>query len=259
MTLSVPIPRAIPDPPTGPAELERPVKIAMKAVRYPDGAEVPADDVQKLGAFVYRSAGAGDEVWNDAEQRWQPGPAADTDLAKLTPLALSIKAGDPEPWQGLLVAAGQKDKTGADRYAKAVSGAPLYRLRGFAQARRGSTVYTGFSAFSSDITFVSGMENQRFGISFDTANARDAHRVRLALKNDALAQAGYLEIRASGGQEVEIANCDAAGGVVARVVLLANGDIRVEPRAGQSIVLKGTLEAEEIHYRPRNQTVKQYL
>src|SRR5262245_14235131 len=113
MALTVPIPRLIADPPGGPAELEKPVKITMKVVRYPDGVDVAADDVQKLGAFVYRSAGGGDEVWNDAEQRWQPAPVADADLAQLTPIALSAKAGDPDPWQGMLVAAGQKDKAGS--------------------------------------------------------------------------------------------------------------------------------------------------
>ena len=46
---------------------------------------------------------------------------------------------------------------------------------------------------------------------------------------------------------------------MARVLLLASGDIRLEPKAGQSIVLTGTLEAEEIRYKPRNQANKQYL
>ena len=34
-------------------------------------------------------------------------------LAALTPLALAFKDGQPEPWQGVLVAAGQKDRNGA--------------------------------------------------------------------------------------------------------------------------------------------------
>ncbi len=255
MALTLPVPTIVTDPPGAAAELEKPVQLRLGPLRHPDGREVAASDVQNVGAFVYRVTGGGEEIWNESEQRWQAAPASAADLDALTPIPFTAKPGEPMPWHGMLVAAGQKDKAGADRFTKAVNGTPRYRLRAYARTAGD----TGSSSPSSDLTFVSGAENQRFAVSFDTATPRDCHRVRFGLKNDALANAGYVEIRASGGQEVEIANCDTNGAVLARVLLTADGEIHLEPKSGRSIVIAGTLEAEEIHYRPQNQTTKQYL
>jgi hypothetical protein len=259
MALELPVPQLVTDPPGSPAELEKAVAVCLGPVRYSDGSVVAPDDVRTIGTFIYRATGGGEEIWNDTELRWQTAPADLASLARLIPLPLAAKPGEPQPWQGVLVAAGQKDKSGGDRFGKAVNGAPLYRLRGYARVKRGGIEHAGLSSPSPDLTFDRGADKERFAISFDTASARDARRVRLALRNGGLATAGYMEIRASGGQEVEIANCDAAGAVLARVVLGANGEIRLEPKAGQAIVVAGMLEADEIRYRPHNQSGKQFL
>jgi hypothetical protein len=259
MALDVPIPQFLTDPPGGTPELEKPLQLRIGRVRYPDGSDVAANDVRKLGVFVYRAAGAGDEIWNESEQRWQAAPASEADLAPLTPVPLGAKAGDPLPWQGVLVAIGQKDKAGADRFASAVNGTPRYRLRAYASASREGVASAGVSGPSADFTFVSAAAKQRFSVTLDPAKPEDTTRVRLALKNAALSIAGYVEIRASGGQEVEIANCDGSGAVLARVLLTSGGDIRLVPRAGRAVVIAGPLEAEEIHYRPQGQAAKQYL
>ena len=102
-------------------------------------------------------------------------------------------------------------------------------------------------------------EHHRFGVDLDPESPTDVSRVRLRLKNSSLQQAGYLEIRAAGGQEVEIANCSTSGAVLARVTLSANGDIRLAPAPDRQIVLDGPLEAQRVSYLPQAGGVRQTL
>jgi hypothetical protein len=250
MALTLSAPQLVFDPPAGPPELEKPVTLRVGPIRFPDGQDVTQADVQKVGAFVYRGAPGSEEMWDESAGEWKP---ATTDLAQLAPLAplpLTFKSGEPAPWQGLLVAAGQKDKSDAPRYAKAVGGVPRYRLRVFAHAKQGSAEHQALSDPSPDVLFVTASENQRFAVALDTGNARTAEGARLVLKNASLAEAGFVEIRSAGGQEVEIANCNTGGAVLARVLLAANGDIRLMPGPGGRVVLNGPLEAEQITYQP---------
>ena len=258
--LTVPAPQLQYEPAGPAAQLEKPVNVKLPAVTHADGQAATQDELQKIGAFVYRVAtqNGSEEIWNDTEQAWQPAVTDLAALAALTPVALAFKQGQAEPWQGILVAAGQKDKQGAARYAKAVNSHPVYRLRAFAQFKRDGAVAEGVSAPSADLTFVSATEKQRFGISFDTETAADCTRARLQLKHPALQPAGYIELRAS-GPEIEIANCDAGGQVIARVLLTAAGDIELRPKAGRKVIVQGDFEAEHVRYLPAGGGVKQDL
>lgn len=249
-TLIVPAPELVFDPPAGPPAIERPVTVRLPAVRYPDAQALSIDDVRTLGAFVFRGATGSEEVWDETSQAWTTAPADVAGLAALKPLALAPTAGESASWQGVLVAAGQKDKAGKPRFASAAGGTPVYRLRAFASAVRNGIEHRGVGAPSPDLQFVSGAENRRFALSFDTEDASDAGRARLTLKNSSLKPAGYIEIRATGGQEVEIANCHWSGAVLARVTLSADGDIHLAPATGRQIVLEGRLEAQQITYQP---------
>ena len=259
-TLNVPIPIVSWPPPSPQPELEGPVQLALTDVTYPDGATVVPDQVLKLGAFVYRFAGGGEEIWNEGAQEWQPAPSDPDALAALAPLPFAFKAGEPLPWQGVLVAAGQKDKVGSDRYAQGVGGIPRYRLRAFARTRRDTGEHTGLSGVSTEFSFVRAADAQRFGVVFDTdtTTPRDCTRARIQLKDSTLVPAGYLELRAV-GREVELASCDTAGSVRARVLITAEGDILLQPAPGRRIVLGAELEAEHIHYRPFGSATKTYL
>ncbi|MFB9240317.1 hypothetical protein IV454_24060 [Massilia antarctica] len=250
--LTLPAVQVLTDPPAGPPSLERPLTLQLGPLSFPDGQPLRQDDTRKIGAFVYRAQGSAEQIWNEGERNWTKVPPDLATLATLTPLPLQFKAGDPAPWQGLLVAAGQKDQGGAARFATAQNGAPAYRLRAFVNARRDGIDYTGLGPPSADLHFVSLAESQRFAVRLDTGDAQNCQQVRLMLKNGALSEAGYVEIRTTGGQEVEIANCTPGGAVKARIVLLDNGDIRLEPASGRNIVLGGTLEAERITYQPHN-------
>lgn len=258
-TLTVQAPELVFDPPAGPAELEKPVTVRLPPLRYPDAAAVPKDDARTVGAFIYRGAPGSEEIWDEKNQVWTAPPADDAELATMTPVPFTPVEGEPAPWQGILVAAGQKDKDGNPRFEKAQSGSPVYRLRAFAHADRNGVKHQGVGAPSPDLQFTSATENQRFNITYDTATARDAGLARIVLKNSALQPAGYIEIRATGGQEVEIANCTSSGTPLARVTLTADGDIRLAPGSGRQIVLEGPLEAQRISYLRHSDNSRQTL
>ncbi|HEX6322442.1 MAG TPA: hypothetical protein VFZ36_01850 [Vicinamibacterales bacterium] len=258
-TLTVPAPELVFDPPAGPPELEKPVTVQLPAVRYPDATEMSKDDIRVLGAFVYRGAGGSEEIWDEKNGIWATPPADEAGLEQMTPVPFTPAEGGPAPWKGIFVAAGQKDKDGNPRFAKAEAGAPVYRLRAFARAERNNVTHRGVSGPSPDLQFVSAAENQRFGLSFDTETARDAGRARFTLKSGALQPAAYIELRAAGGREVDIVNCTASGGTLARITLTADGDIRLSPAAGRQIVLEGDLEAQRISYLPQGGGGRQTL
>ena len=259
-TLTVPAPQLQYEPAGPTAQLEKPVNVKLGALTHADGQGATQAELKKIGAFVYRTptVGGSEEIWNEAEQAWKPAVTDVAALGALTPLALAFKEGDAQPWQGMLVAAGQKDQAGAPRYAKAVNGAPVYRLRAFAQFSHAGVVAEGLSAPSADLGFISASENQRFKISFDTETADDCTLARIQLKNAGLVATGFIELRAS-GPELEIAKCDGAGQALARVLLNAAGDIELRPAPGRRVIVQGDLEAEHIRYLPAGGAVKQDL
>lgn len=259
-SIAVPAPQLHFDPAGPTAQLEKPVDVMLGALDHADGRPATANELQKIGAYVYRVAtqGGSEEIWNDAEQAWQAATTSLDALAALTPVALAFKAGQAQPWQGVLVAAGQKDKAGAPRYAAAQNGVPVYRLRAFASFKRDGGADRGLSAPSADLRFVSAADSQRFTIAFDTGSAADCTTARIQLRNAAKVATGFFELRAS-GPEVEIASCDAAGNARASVLINAAGDIELRPAAGRGVIVRGDLEAEHVRYLPAGGTVKQNL
>lgn len=258
--LTVPVPSVTVDPPGGPAEIEKPVPVTMGPVLFADGSAVTMNDVRKAGVLLYRVAtpGGPDEIWNEQTRTWQPAPA---DPTSFTPLPFVFKAGAAESWQGIVVAIGEKDAAGHERIGKASGGVPRYRVRAVVEAARPDGAHAGLSAFSAEWQFTSAADTARFGVSFDapSTTAQQATRVRLQLKSAALDPAGFLEIRAAGGNEIEIANCDAGGATLARILLTPSGDIRLRPAAGQRVVVEGLLETEKIFYQPSGGGAKHFL
>ena len=258
-TLTVPPPLLALDPPTGPAALEKPIGVLLAGLQYPDLAEVAPADVRSLGVLVYRGTAGSEEVWDEAGRSWEAAPVDPAGLLALTPLPLSPPTTPGASWTGTLIAAGQTDGAGNPRYEKAGAGAPVYRLRAVAAAVRDGVGHSGVSDASADILFVSATDEQRLAVDFDTGRASDAGRVRILLRNVALQPAGYLEIRAAGGQEIELVNCTPTGTPLARVTVTAAGDIHLVPSAGRDIVLDGPLEAGRITYQPQGGGARQTL
>ena len=231
----------------GAPQLEQQIDVKLAALRFPDGLEASDAEMQIVGAYIYRTSPAGEELWNEAEQRWGVAPG---DLTALPPLPFVYKKGEPLPWQGTLIAIGQKDKDGNDRFAKTVGNTPRYRLRAHARFTHAGNDYAGLSAPSADLAFISGLENQRFKVLMDPDDPQQAQEVTLLLRNSALVPAGQLKITTKNGQSVEIANFDAAGNPLAAVQVAADGSIHLKPAAGQKIVLDGDLVAQHIRYLP---------
>jgi hypothetical protein len=246
-TLVLPIPTLSQDPPVPVFELEQPVAVKLAALAFPDGAPLAQSDFKKGGAFVYRRRAGLEEIWNSATKSWEP---PSSDLSTLTPLPFTFKAGESSPWSAVLAAAGQKDKDGQPAFDKATGGVPAYYVRGWITATRAGADYAGLSPPTPDFTFVSAVDNQRFGILLtpDKAQGREANQARLQLKNAAQQPVGWVEIRATNGQEVEIVKCDAGGGKLSSVLLADDGTIHLTPAAGKEIVLEGNLLAKRVRY-----------
>ena len=83
--------------------------------------------------------------------------------------------------------------------------------------------------------------------------------MRMLLKGDGLQPAGYLEIRAKPNFEVEIANCDPDGNVLAKMLLMASGEIRLTPAASARVVIDGDAETNRLLYAPAGGGAKRWL
>jgi hypothetical protein len=236
---------------SGAAPLEQPVRFALGPVLRADGTPAAAAGLQRIGAFVYRTSTAdgGEEVWNEAALAWQPAPADPAALDAMTPLPLVFKDGQAQPWQGVWVAAGQKDGAGAPRYAPAVGGLPAYRLRAVARFADAGRVDAGTSAASADLRFVSLTDGQRLRISFDTGSASDCRTVRIALRNADRVVTGYLDLHAD-GPTLELATCDPSGIARASIAITADGDIALRPAPGRRVTVQGDVEVGHLRYQP---------
>jgi hypothetical protein len=249
--ITLPAPQLTWDPPGPQPELESPVNVKLPALAYPSGAAVAQADVRKLGVFVYRFAAGLEEIWNESDGAWQPAPP---DPGAMTPLPLQFKDGEPLPWSGVLVAAGQKDKAGAARFVKAAGDEPRYVLRAFAKLQKDGEEFGGLGPPGPDLRFTSAADNQRFNIELDPENGREARRARLQLRTAGHTPIGWIEIRAADGV-VEIVKCDAGGGALSAVVLADDGSIHLRPAAGREIVLDGDLRAKRVRYERFNSGV----
>ncbi len=250
-------------PPTLPGAtlpLSKPAIATLAGVAFADGSAVAPADVSAIGVFAFRGPPGGGQIWDDAAKAWSPIPA-DAQIMSLKPLVATPKNGGGATWTATLVAIGQKDAGGADAYAAASGGNPQYYLRAFARAKRNGSDQTGLSTPSAAFTFVDDSANSRFTTTFDTPSTKpdSAHVVRIQLKGDALQTAGYVEIRAQPGFEVEIANCDAAGNPLARMVLRSNGAIHLLPAGGARVIVEGDLETNRILYAPAGGGPKVWL
>jgi hypothetical protein len=240
--------------------LAKPALATISGLSYADGTPVAAGDVSLVGVFAFRGASGAGEIWDGAARRWRATPS-DSEIMTLQPLVALPQQGVSGTWSATLVGIGQKDAAGNNVYDAATGGTPRYYLRAFAQASRAGAPDSGLSAPTAAFTFVDTLANKRFVTEFDTPTTEPdaAHRVRLLLKSDALEPAGYVEIRSQPGFEVEIANCDAAGNALAKVLLSADGAIHLLPASGARVVIESDLETNRILYAPFGGGPKQWL
>jgi len=250
--LNVPAP-TLPGPT---ADLEKPLVATLAAPTFADGSAA-ASDVTSIGVFAFRGTPGTAQVWDDAQRSWR-AVASDNDLLQLKPLPAAPKNGT---WQATIVGIGQKDSAGADVYAAASGGNPQYFLRALAKTKHAGTQDSGLSPASPPFIFTSSAANARYTVAFDTPDTKPdaAHKARMMLKSDSMQPVGYVEIRALPSFEVEIANCDASGNTLARVLLQSNGQVHLTPAAGQTVVIDGDVETGRIYYAPAGGGAKVWL
>lgn len=234
----------------GVAPLELPLTVGLTDVT--DGPTVldPAG-LATFGLVTYRqlAAGALREVYVPTAKTWLPD--AGPDPATGQPLAFRV--GNPQPWQGIVVAAGPTDGSGAPVFAHGAGGYPAYSFAGVFATKAGERALGGTSA---SVSFGSVADRNLMVIGpADGEKPERATEARLLLKSPALAVIGGLVVhRDSPGAEVTLSN--AAG---ASIVLRPDGSVEVRPAPGRGVLVAGDLEAERITYLPGGGGPKQVL
>jgi len=237
----------------GVAALEKPVNVLIGDVKQGTALLDPAA-LATFGLFSYRRAtsGAGLEIWDDAAKQWKPDPGNAVDAFKPTPLA--NKQGDPNPWQGIVVAAGGKDSAGQPQFSKAKSGYPNYSFRAWFATKDGAE--KKLSDPTDNLQFVGASDKNLMVIGpGEDEKPEQATQSRVLLKDTALNVIGQLLIeRDSPGARVTVSN--EAG---ASVVLHPDGHIELRPAPGKRVVVSGDLETERITYQPSGGGLKREL
>lgn len=233
---------------TGLATLEKLVEIFCGAVTFPDGRLFTQSEQKVAGFFIYRKIGTAVEVWNEIAQQWQPDPGEE--ITDLKPKPFAFKPDESEPWQGLIVPAGEKDKKENSLFEKASTGFS-YFFRAYFVSNEKTGSIAGLSVPSPPVKFSSLLETIRAGIKTIPEEIKEATEIELFLRNNNRQIIGSVKITNSGSStQIEIANQDDAGTQRAVVQLLANGDIVLRPIVSGRVRVEGLLETENILYLP---------
>ncbi len=226
----------------GTAALEKPVNVLIGDVKDA-GVSLGADKLSTYGLFAYRRVASGGslQVWDDGAKQWKPDPGLALDSLK--PMLLANKAGDPNPWQGIVVAAGGKDSAGQPQFAKAAGGYPSYSFRAWFETKDGTQ--KALSEPTPNVTFVGVADKNLMVMGPGDGEKPDAAtQSKILLKNTSLQVIGELLIeRDSPGAKVTISN--SAG---ASVVLHPDGHIELTPASGQGVVISGDLSVGHVNY-----------
>ena len=233
------------------AVLEKPLEVQGGPVARPDGTGFGVRNLGTAGFFSYRQKTGGSpvEVFDEGSRTWIPAPGGAP--AGVEPKPFIPREGEPVPWQGLVVAAGQTDASGAPIFEKALGPFPRYFFRAyFVDGVDPST--SGLGPPSPSLRFVSMVDANRAGLRLaEGETPENATEVELFLRNASRRVIGSVRISGGGGApRIDIANRDAAGLEIARVSLLPNGDVEIQPASGRSLRVSGPVDADRIFYQP---------
>jgi len=209
---------------------EKPINLVCGPVTLPDGATLGPATATHFGFQLFREIGPGaTEVWDEKDHTWAP----------LVP-SLEDQPLFPEGtlWKAILVAVGQKDKAGNDKFATdRVTGFPRYFARcGFRARDPGGTEHAGASPRSAAVSVLALGDRDRAGLAINPKSLPDATEVRIFLKDALGGERGTVAIRESGGGfVVELA---ASGGSVR---LTSQGEIVLAPASGRGVRIEGDL------------------
>jgi hypothetical protein len=249
-TLTVPAPTLKYPAAPGIAALESLLEINCGAVTFADGSPFVQSQQKSAGFLVYRQLATIIEIWDEAAQQWEPDPR--DNLLDLKLKAFAFKADRPDPWQGLIVPAGEKDAQKNPLFqATSITTNYAYFFRAVFVSNDKTGGIAGWSTPSASVQFSSLIDTIRAGINIKPQEIQDATEIELFLKDPGLKVIGSVKIISSGGTtEIEIANRDNLNNVQASIRLLANGDIVLRPIGTGKVRIEGQLETENILYLP---------
>lgn len=226
----------------GVAVLEKPITVLIGPVAEAGGTALTPAGLSVFGLSLRRrtAPGAQLEVWDDGPKSW----AVDQSGRLPKPIALAYRAGDPHPWQGIVVAAGMRDATGRPTLSKATNGYPQYTLAGAFAAKSGTV---GIGPQTAPITFAGSSDRNLVVLGAGNGEQLDqATQARLLLAYPLGHVLGGLTVlRDSPGATVRLENAAGAG-----VVLHADGSIEIAPAPGRGVRIAGDVETEHIRYLP---------
>lgn len=260
-TLTVPAPTLAFEPAApGVAMLEKPIELRSAPVTLPDGTALGPAGLAATGFLLYRRAApaVAPDVWDDAARSWKSTAAVGA--AGLQPFPFAFLPDEPQPWFNVVVAAGQKDAGGADRFARAVLGYPRYFFRTHFVPRDDGAAAAS-SAPTAELQFVGVADTVRAGIAAGPGETlENATELHLFLRNAALQLVGAASIYNEGGQaRLELAKYDGAAAPVARLALGADGRItlndslQIEASGGNATLsCTGTLRLDASAVRATN-------
>lgn len=208
---------------------EKPMNLSCAAVTFADGTLLEPAQAQLFGFRLQRKQSDGSlQLWSEADKAWVSESAAPE------PESLAYK---DALWQTVLVAMGQQDQAGLDKFATdRLSGFPRYAIRCLFSATDGDGVrHEGSSPPSAEFTVSAAGELDRAGLTMQPEESAQAEEIRLFLKDTALAaEQGVIAIRQQGsGFEIELRVSGAS------VILGSSGDIALTAATGRSVALTG--------------------
>ena len=251
-TLTVPQPTLRFEAVDGLAVLEKPVQVQTFQPTFSDGRVFGQDELGTAAFFTYRRQVSATltEIWDEEAKQWKPEASVSLEGLKSTPF--QFKQGEASPWQGMLIAAGKKDKDNQDQFQQSSTASPRYFVRSYFSVADKNAAVSGLSVPSAPFEFLSFADAMRGGLGFG-ANEKpeNATQVKILLRGSGRRLIGSLEIKNVGDQaQIEISNRDGSGAQRALIRLLPGGDVLIQPAAGSAVVVAGPLNADRINFQP---------
>jgi hypothetical protein len=236
MALVIPQPKLSQDKKQdGPFASEKPIMLSCGPVTFADGSVLLPEKIKKFGYFLFRrqSSGSAGEVW--AEKSGEPG-AWVPDGVRPEPLPLAYEEKD-KTWQMVLVAMGQKDKDGNNKFETRASGYPQYFVQCiFRGTDSTGTEQEGTGPESRAVEIYAAGVNNLAGLALEPPDPVTATEIRLFLKDQSLAEKGLVAIRKKdAGFEIDLS----VNGATIR--LTNTGDIEVSPAPSKQVTISGGL------------------
>jgi hypothetical protein len=216
---------------------EQKIDLLCGPVLLPDNSPVPSDSKKTKGTYVlYQGDAAGGVwAWDDSTTQWVAG--APTKAQDLYPLSFR-KAPGPGYWGSTLMAIGQKDAGGKDKFASLkTTGLPVYYVVcSFTYTEAGGQQFSGASLSSSPVAILAPGATTTASVDVQPLPPAPAQSIKLFLNDPAGPNPYQLLLQL----QPPYAELFAAG---ASIRIGLGGDIVLTPAPGRKVLVSGALDA----------------